>query len=77
MISRVEAFPLAGKEPHNRAAERRQPVRIETDDGTLGWGEGISQFPEASLATKARAEVPLRLMHPGRRQRGDVAALHS
>jgi L-alanine-DL-glutamate epimerase-like enolase superfamily enzyme len=27
-------------------------VRIETGDGAVGWGEAISQFPEASLATR-------------------------
>jgi L-alanine-DL-glutamate epimerase-like enolase superfamily enzyme len=40
-------------------------VRIETDDGVVGWGEGISQFREAALATNiliAEGFAPL-LMH--------------
>jgi L-alanine-DL-glutamate epimerase-like enolase superfamily enzyme len=28
-------------------------VKITTDDGVVGWGESITQFPEASFATKA------------------------
>src|SRR5439155_295384 len=28
-------------------------VKVTTDDGIVGWGESITQFPEASLATKA------------------------
>ncbi len=53
MIRRVDAFPLAYKEPHYRGMERCVTlVRIEADDGTVGWGEAISQFHEASLATK-------------------------
>jgi L-alanine-DL-glutamate epimerase-like enolase superfamily enzyme len=51
MIARVEAFPLAWNEPHYRGMERCITlVRIETDDGAVGWGEGISQFREATLA---------------------------
>lgn len=53
MIRRVDAFPLAYNEPHYRGMERCVTlVRIETDDGVVGWGEAISQFREASLATK-------------------------
>lgn len=53
MISRVSAFPLAYNEPHYRGQERCVTlVRIETEDGVVGWGEAISQFREASLATK-------------------------
>ena len=52
MIKRIDAFPLAYHEPHYRGAERCVTlVRIETDDGVVGWGEAISQFREASLAT--------------------------
>jgi L-alanine-DL-glutamate epimerase-like enolase superfamily enzyme len=53
MIRRVDAYPLAYHEPHYRGLERCVTlVRIETDDGVVGWGEAISQFKEASLATK-------------------------
>jgi L-alanine-DL-glutamate epimerase-like enolase superfamily enzyme len=53
MIKQIDAFPLAYREPHYRGAERCVTVvRIETLDGVVGWGEAISQFREASLATK-------------------------
>jgi L-alanine-DL-glutamate epimerase-like enolase superfamily enzyme len=53
VISRIDAFPLAYREPHYRDAERCVTLaRVETQDGVVGWGEGISQFPEAALATK-------------------------
>lgn len=53
MIRRIDAFPLAYNEPHYRGAERCVTlVRVETDDGVVGWGEAISQFREATLATK-------------------------
>jgi L-alanine-DL-glutamate epimerase-like enolase superfamily enzyme len=52
-IARVDAFGLMYREPHYRGAERCVTlVRIETDNGAVGWGEGISQMPEATLATK-------------------------
>jgi L-alanine-DL-glutamate epimerase-like enolase superfamily enzyme len=53
VISHIDVFPLACKEPHYRGAERWVTlVRIETSDGVIGWGEAISQFREASLATR-------------------------
>jgi L-alanine-DL-glutamate epimerase-like enolase superfamily enzyme len=53
MIAKIDAFPLACPEPHYRGAVRCVTlVRIESDDGAVGWGESISQFREASLATK-------------------------
>ena len=53
MIKRIDAFPLAYPEPHYRGTVRCVTlVRIETADGVVGWGEAISQFREASLATK-------------------------
>jgi L-alanine-DL-glutamate epimerase-like enolase superfamily enzyme len=52
-ISRVDSFPLIAPEPHYRGMERCVTlVRVETDDGVVGWGEAISQFHEAALATK-------------------------
>jgi len=57
MIKQVEAFPLAYPEPHYRGLERSVTlVRIETSDGAVGWGEGISQVRESSLATKVLVE---------------------
>jgi L-alanine-DL-glutamate epimerase-like enolase superfamily enzyme len=53
VISRVDAFPLIYEEPHYRGMERCVTlVRIETRDGVVGWGEAISQFREATVATK-------------------------
>lgn len=52
-IARVDAYPLMAPEPHYRGMERCVTlVRIETADGAVGWGEAISQFREAALATK-------------------------
>jgi L-alanine-DL-glutamate epimerase-like enolase superfamily enzyme len=52
-VKRVDAFPLAYAEPHYRGAERCVTlVRIESTEGAVGWGEAISQFREASAATK-------------------------
>lgn len=53
MIKRIDARCLAYHEPHYRGMERCiTVVRIESSDGTVGWGEGISQFREATLATR-------------------------
>jgi L-alanine-DL-glutamate epimerase-like enolase superfamily enzyme len=52
MIARVEAFPIAYPEPHYRGVVRYLTlVRIETDDGVVGWGEANVRFREAALAT--------------------------
>src|SRR3954447_11084637 len=53
-IARVEAFMLTYGEPHYRGLERWVTlVRIETADGAVGWGEGLSQLRGPSFATKA------------------------
>jgi L-alanine-DL-glutamate epimerase-like enolase superfamily enzyme len=53
-IARVEALPLRYPEPHDRGRDRHITlVRMETDDGVVGWGECISQWPEAGFAVKA------------------------
>jgi len=52
-IARVEAFPLAYPEPHDSMRTRHVTLaRIETADGAVGWGECISQWPEAALAVR-------------------------
>ena len=52
-IVRVEAFPLRYPEPHDSGNLRYVTLaRVETDDGAVGWGECISQPPEAALAVK-------------------------
>jgi len=51
-IKKVDVFPLAYEEPNDDNAMRYVVlVRLETSDGTVGWGECISQFLEATLAT--------------------------
>src|SRR5438445_6298181 len=53
-ISSVEAIPVAYPEPNDCNAERHLClVRIQADDGQVGWGESITQFCEASRATRA------------------------
>ena len=56
-IREIQAFPLAYPEPHYNEIERYITLaRVESDDGLIGWGECISQFPEAALATKVVIE---------------------
>lgn len=56
-VASVEAIPVSYPEPNDFNALRHLClVRIRTDDGLVGWGEAITQFPEASLATKAIVE---------------------
>ncbi len=56
-VARVEPIPVSYPEPNDFNALRHLClVRITTDDGHVGWGESITQFPEASLATKAIIE---------------------
>ncbi len=56
-IRKIQAFPLAYPEPHYNGIERFVTLaRVETRDGLVGWGECISQFREASLATKVLIE---------------------
>ena len=59
-IRKIQAFPLAYPEPHYKGIERYITLaRVETEDGTVGWGECISQFREAALATKVIIEEGL------------------
>ena len=52
-IASIRAFPLAYPEPHYKGIERYITLaRVESSDGLVGWGECISQFREASLATR-------------------------
>jgi L-alanine-DL-glutamate epimerase-like enolase superfamily enzyme len=56
-VARVEAIPVSCPEPNDFGAARYLClVRITATDGTVGWGEAITQFPEATLATKAIVE---------------------
>jgi L-alanine-DL-glutamate epimerase-like enolase superfamily enzyme len=52
-ISRVQCFPLRYPESHDSNKPRYIAlVKVEASDGTFGWGECISQWPEAALAVK-------------------------
>jgi L-alanine-DL-glutamate epimerase-like enolase superfamily enzyme len=52
-IQSVEAIPVSYPEPNDFNALRHLCLcKITADDGQVGWGESITQFPEASFATK-------------------------
>jgi len=52
-IKSITAHPLRYPEPHDHGAIRYITLaRVEADDGTVGWGECISQFPESCQAAK-------------------------
>ncbi len=53
-IASLTPLIVAYPEPHYRNTERYLAlVRIEDSSGTVGWGECISQFPEATRAVEA------------------------
>lgn len=61
-VTSLEAIPLSYPEPNDNGATRHIVlVRLRTDDGIVGWGESITQWPEASRATveivKGLAEI--------------------
>lgn len=50
-IDRIDAHTVRYPEPNNDGKERSLClVRVETDDGIVGWGEAISGAPVVSLA---------------------------
>jgi L-alanine-DL-glutamate epimerase-like enolase superfamily enzyme len=56
-IKKVEVFPLGYEEPNDDNAMRYVVLaRVEAADGTVGWGECISQFKESTHATVALLE---------------------
>lgn len=56
-IKKVEIFPLGYQEPNDDFADRYVVlVRLETDNGVVGWGECITQFRPATYATAALIE---------------------
>lgn len=56
-VATVEPIPVSYPEPNDFNATRHLClVKITTDDGVVGWGESITQFPEANFATKAIIE---------------------
>jgi L-alanine-DL-glutamate epimerase-like enolase superfamily enzyme len=56
-IANIRAYPLRYPEPHDSNKMRCITlVKVEADDGTIGWGECISQWPEAALAVQVIVE---------------------
>jgi L-alanine-DL-glutamate epimerase-like enolase superfamily enzyme len=56
-VETVEAIPVSYPEPNDFNALRHLClVKLTADDGQVGWGESITQFPEASWAAKAIIE---------------------
>jgi D-galactarolactone cycloisomerase len=54
IVRSVEPIPVSYPEPNDFNAIRHLClVKITAEDGQVGWGEAITQFPEASLATRA------------------------
>jgi len=60
LIKKITAYPLRYPEPNDYNNFRHVTlVKIETDGGLVGWGECISQWPEAALAVKVLIEQGL------------------
>ena len=56
-ITAVEAIPVTYPEPNDFNAYRHLClVKLTADDGQVGWGESVTMWPEASMATKAVIE---------------------
>jgi L-alanine-DL-glutamate epimerase-like enolase superfamily enzyme len=56
-IHSIEAIPVSYPEPNDFNALRHLCLcKITADDGQVGWGESITQFPEANFATKELIE---------------------
>lgn len=50
-IRKIEAMGIRCLEPNDFNSMRNTAlVRIETEDGTVGWGEGVAMWPEAVRA---------------------------
>jgi len=53
-IATIEPIPVAYPEPNDFDATRYLClVKVTTDEGVVGWGESITQFPEANPAVAA------------------------
>lgn len=66
-IKHVKAYPLRYPEPNDYNNLRHiVVVRVETDDGHIGWGEAVSMWPEANRAIKIIVEEGLAPLLLGR-----------
>ena len=56
-VKKLDVYPLGYPETNDNNADRYIVlVRLETDDGIVGWGECISQFRPSTFATAALIE---------------------
>jgi L-alanine-DL-glutamate epimerase-like enolase superfamily enzyme len=56
-VSGVTPFAVCYPEPNDNDNLRYLLfVRVEADDGTVGWGEAITQFPESTTAARVLVE---------------------
>jgi len=56
-VKSVVPFSVEYPEPNDNMNLRYLTfARVEADDGTVGWGEGITQFPASAKATEALIE---------------------
>lgn len=56
-VRRVTPFPVCYPEPNDNDNLRYLLfVGVEGEDGTIGWGEAITQFPESTRATEKLVE---------------------
>ncbi len=66
-IKRIDTYPVAYPEPNDFGSTRSLLLaRVESDDGLAGWGEAITMFPEASLATHSLIQQGLANLLLGR-----------
>src|SRR6266545_4755973 len=73
-IKQIKAFPLRYPEPNDHNNIRHiMLVRVETDDGAVGWGEAITMWPEASRAARTIVEDGLGPVLIGRDPRDTYA----
>src|SRR2546427_8325810 len=73
-VGRVEASAVRYPEPKNDGKIRSLTlVRVETDDGLVGWGEAITGGQEASLAVAFVVERRLAPLVVGADPRDDAA----
>jgi L-alanine-DL-glutamate epimerase-like enolase superfamily enzyme len=76
-IARVEAFPIRHSEPNNNGKVRHVTlIRIESNDGAIGWGEAQTGTEESAVATKVIVDRGLGARLIGRDPR-DIEALWS
>ena len=75
-IARIQAFAVRYPEPNNDDKIRSLTlVRVEADDGQVGWGEAITGDQETSLAVAIRSPSDGSRRSSSARIRRDVGAL--